>query len=50
MIRAFLLALWRTLRGSALRLVESALNSVAIWLMHCSAALSEAADTVGGAA
>jgi len=50
MIKTFLVALWRTVRAWALHLVERILNAVAVRLMKWSEAISEAADTVGGAA
>jgi len=57
MIGAFFLALWRTVRRWARRLIERVLNWIAIKLAHAAKALdnasldvSDAADAVGGAA
>jgi hypothetical protein len=57
MIGAFFLALWRTVRRWACRLIERVLNWIAIKLAHAAKALdnasldvSDAADAVGGAA
>ena len=49
MIRAFFKALFAPVRAWACHLVERVLNAIAIRLLKWSEAISEAADTVGGA-
>jgi hypothetical protein len=50
MIRSFFRALFAPVRAWACHLVERVLNWTAIRLLKWSEAISEAADTVGGAA
>jgi len=50
MIRSIFKALFAPVRAWACHLVERIMNAIAIRLLKWSEAISEAADTVGGAA